>query len=192
MPLNEHVDLLGEVFVGIAAYKNKANGDAEIIYSTYSINACDNEIIDFQKTCDKWYNTIKVNAKYNPRDRTALVSREIRYYTTYKALTLCKQFVQKNNPDVPDFVFNRKLMNEVKNSEEKHISIPENKFNEELEEICADGPDCHPLSPRRLNTATYTETVKQKKLGTSNSSPIRSNNLAKTGGKRKTHRKRIY
>lgn len=176
MPLNEHVDMLGEVFIGIASYKNKPSGDSEIIYSTYSINACDNDLVDFQKTCKEWYETIKTNSKYNPRDRTALVSREIRNYTTYKALTLCKEFVQRNNPDVPDFVFNRKKMNELKNEDDKHIFIPENKFNQELDERCADGIGCHDIkSKKRINTATYSESIILKKLGNPNNDPIEPN-----------------
>jgi len=175
MPLNEHVDMLGEVFIGIASYKLKPSGDYKIIYSTYSINACDNEIVDFQKTCELWHDTIKRNVKaYNPRDRTALVSREIRNYTTYKALTLCKEFVQKYNPDVPDFVFNRKKMNEVKNEDDTHIFIPENKFNQELDKECVG--QCHDTSSKkRLNTATYTESIILKKLGNPNNEPIAPN-----------------
>lgn len=174
MPLNEHVDMLGEVFIGIASYKLKPSGDYKIIYETYSINACDNEIVDFQQTCEKWHDTIKRNAKYNPRDRTALVSREIRNYTTYKALTLCKEFVQNNNPDVPDFVFERKKMNEVKNEDDTHIFIPENKFNQELPEVCVG--TCHNTkSKKRINTATYTEKVILKKLGNPNNEPIAPN-----------------
>lgn len=177
MPLNEHVDMLGEVFIGIASYKLKPSGDYKIIYSTYSINACDNEIVNFQKTCEQWHDLIKRNAKaYNPRDRTALVSREIRNYTTYMALTLCKKFVQDNNPDVPDFVFNRKKMNEVKNEEDTHIFIPENKFNQELDVRCADSGECHNTkSKKRIDTATYTESVILKKLGNPNNEPIAPN-----------------
>ena len=174
MPLNEHVDMLGEVFIGIASYKLKPSGDYKIIYSTYSINACDNDIVDFQKTCEQWHNTIKLNEKYNPRDRTALVSREIRNYTTYKALTLCKEFVQRNEPDVPDFVFNRKKMNEVKNEDDTHIFIPENKFNQELNEECYG--QCHNIkSKKRIDTATYTESVIMKKLGNPNNEPMPPN-----------------
>jgi len=187
MPLNEHVDMLGEVFIGIAAYKTNPVGDTEIIYSTYSINACDNDLLDFQETCERWYDTIKINAKYNPRDRTALVSREIRYYTTYKALTLCKEFVLKNNPDVPDFVFNRKKMNEIKNKEEIHIFIPENKFNQLLKERCADAVDCHSDSPIRVNTATYDEKVTPKKSRSASTSPVKPSSQ---GGRRKSMKRK--
>jgi nicotinamide-nucleotide amidase len=189
MPLNEHVDMLGEVFIGIASYKKKPTGDYKIIYDTYSINACDNDIFDFQETCEKWHDTIAKNAKYNPRDRTALVSREIRNYTTYMALTLCKEFVQKNDPDVPDFVFNRKKMNEVKDADDTHIFIPENKFNQELVEDCAD--QCHNIKTKnRIDTATYTESVIMKKFGSSNNEPTLPQRTK--GGRRKTLRRRRF
>jgi nicotinamide mononucleotide (NMN) deamidase PncC len=155
MPLNEHADMLGEVFIGVAGYKTDANGKTSIIYQTTSINACDNELTDFQKTCDDWYQTIKRNSKYNPRDRTALVSREIRNYTTYRALNYCLEFVKNNNPDVPDFVLERKKKNNTTNANMNHTTIPENKFNDQLDEVCV-SKVCHDVSSsKRSNTATY-------------------------------------
>jgi len=181
MPLNEHAEMLGEVFIGVAGYKTDENGVTKIIYQTASINACDNDIVDFQNTCNDWYQTIKRNSKFNPRDRTALVSREIRYYTTHKALNMCLDFVRNHNPEVPDFVWERKRLNDTKNAVANHINIPENKFSDRMEEKCVE--DCHDVvTPKRINTATYNRLI--ERTGT-NSSP-------KIGGRRKTRKSRRY
>jgi len=164
MPLNEHVDMLGEVFIGVAGYKTDENGNTKIIYQTTSINACNNDNLNFQKTCDEWYTTINRNSKYNPRDRTALVSREIRNYTTYMALKYCLDFVKFANPEVPDFIIERKKVNANVNNRGDHTTIPENKFNEPLEIICTG--ECHDTeTPKRINTAVYSQTVKSQLIG---------------------------
>lgn len=163
MPLNEHIDMLGEVFIGVAGYKTAEDGTTKIIYETKSINACDNNIEDFEKTCEEWYQTIVRNSKYNPRERTALVSREIRYYTTHKALKFCLSFVKNNNPEVPTFVLERKRLNDSKNSNKDHRNIPGNKFNEKLTEDCVDS--CHNVvSTKRTNTATYNRVLLSRTL----------------------------
>ena len=175
MPLNDHVDMLGEVFIGIAGYAadEKNSSKTKIIHITKSINMCDNNIEAFKQTCSDWYTTIKRNAKYNPRDRTAAVSREIRLYTTYNALKLCLEFVNNNNPIVPQFVIDRKKANDVKDMSTDHITIPENKYNDSIEEICVSEPKCHNLrTPKRVNTATYPNVVLSQT----------------TGGKRKTRK----
>jgi nicotinamide mononucleotide (NMN) deamidase PncC len=159
MPLNDHVDMLGEVFIGVAGYKtDSANGTTKIIYKTTSINACSNGIIDFEKTCQAWYDTISKLHTYNPRDRTAVVSREIRNFTTATALNFCLEFVKENDPEVPNFILERKKTNEIMNHDRTHTTIPENKFNNILKDECVN--DCHDTdSPDRTNTATYPEKV---------------------------------
>lgn len=125
MPLNEHVDMLGEVFIGIAGYDEIKN----IVYITKSINACiDTENSNMKDICKKWYETIKVQNKFNSRNETAAISQEIRYYTVMKAYELCIEFINKLNPIVPDEIIERKMKNESKDKDNIHNNIPENKF----------------------------------------------------------------
>lgn len=132
MPVNEEVERLGEVFIGIAGYKN-----GNIIYSTFSINACLEEDEKFFKTsCKKWYNTIKIDNKYNPRTDTAFISQAIRYYTTQKALQLCKRFIEKYEPDIPEFIAERKNQNLKMNDKKTHISLPNSKYINNMPIVC--------------------------------------------------------
>jgi PncC family amidohydrolase len=132
MPLNEHAEMLGEVFIGIAGYNN----NNEIIYITKSINSCiETDNTGFKNRCKKWFSTIidGKNAegkytKYNERSDTATISQEIRYYTTSKALELCKDFVIKYKPICPDVIKRRKERNEEKNNNNNHTTIPKNKY----------------------------------------------------------------
>jgi nicotinamide mononucleotide (NMN) deamidase PncC len=137
MPLNNHADMVGEVFIGVAGYDSEGN----IIYSTKSINACmETEIAPFKELCKKWVSTIIRDKKYNPRDQTALMSQEIRHYTAHAALQYCLEFVKKNNPMVPEFIIERKLKNNQK-TDMKHTDIPPNKFFEPVTaDICVDDP----------------------------------------------------
>ena len=171
MPLNDHAEMVGEVFIGIAGYRTVGD-TTELIYTTKSINACiESDVEGFKSLCQVWYDTIRKNKKYNPRDRTALMSQEIRHYTTYQALKLCLEFIQKNNPVVPDFVWNRKVENEKKNASSNHKNIPANKFPDSFKEICVDNEMCvNTTTPLRVNT---------KLFATSNHS----------GGRRKTRRR---
>ena len=139
MPLNSHVDMLGEVFIGIAGY----NANDEIIYLTKSINACmETENATMKKTCRKWYSTIKDDGKYNPRDDTASVSQEIRYYTVMKAYELCIEFIRRFNPVVPDAVLERKKRNEQTDGNLQHVHIPPNKFELGGAGICMNYDRC--------------------------------------------------
>ncbi len=133
MPLNHDVDRLGEVFIGIAGYNESGN----IIYITQDINGCiDNNNCEFKKLCKKWYSVIKNNGRYNSRTDTATISKEIRLYTTYKALTLCLNFINNYNPVTPDFIINRKEINELSNDNNNHTNIPSSKYNSISKEIC--------------------------------------------------------
>jgi nicotinamide mononucleotide (NMN) deamidase PncC len=136
MPLNDHADMVGEVFIGIAGY----NSDGNIIYSTKSINTCEDTMIEsFKDLCKKWYTTIVRDKKYNPRDQTALMSQEIRHYTAHAALQYCLEFVKIHNPIIPNFVIERKNRNNEK-TEMNHTDIPPNRFSEPATEICVDDP----------------------------------------------------
>lgn len=125
MPVNENIDMLGEVFIAIAGYDEINN----IVYITKSINAClDTDNSNMRDICKKWYETIKVQNKYNSRNETAAISQEIRYYTVMKAYELCIEFINKLNPIVPDQIIERKMKNELKDADKIHNNLPENKF----------------------------------------------------------------
>jgi nicotinamide mononucleotide (NMN) deamidase PncC len=128
MPYNEQAERLGEVFIGVAGYDYNNN----IIYITKSINSCiDSNYLEFKQTCSKWFNTIIKDPTlktYNSRSDTASISQEIRYYTTYKALETCIEFIYKFDPIVPDEILERKRFNEMKINN-IHVNIPQNKFN---------------------------------------------------------------
>lgn len=166
MPLNPDADMLGEVFIGIAGYKNN-----QIIYETYAINACNESLSnEFKGVCKTWYETIKKLGKYNPRDRTALVSQYIRNYTTINALDLCLKFVKTHNPEVPDFIIDRKRTNEIQSSG-THTNIPTNKYSINLIERCVSETECvNVKTPQRVRTKT----------------------IKVDGGRRKTYKKRKY
>jgi nicotinamide mononucleotide (NMN) deamidase PncC len=135
MPLNHHVDMLGEVFIGIAGYND--NGD--IIYVTNVINMCndgENTFDSFKKTCDEWYKKITVEQTHNARTATATISKEIRYYTVYKAYQQCIKFINDHNPSVPDAILERKKQNESKSDIGIHTTIPNNKFDFGGDGIC--------------------------------------------------------
>jgi nicotinamide mononucleotide (NMN) deamidase PncC len=133
MPLNEHVDMLGEVFISIAGYDMNNN----IIFITKSINACiDTDIDNMQNICKKWYDTIKFRNRFNSRNDTASLSQEIRYYTVMKAYELCIEFIQRFEPCVPLDILKSKLRNDVKDVNNMHINIPINKYEFGGKGIC--------------------------------------------------------
>jgi len=137
MPLNEHVEMIGEVFIGIAGY----NEDGRIIYETTALNACktdDRDLNEFKKTCSEWYKTITEQKTWNPRHRTATVSQEIRYYTALKAYEQCINFIKNYNPSVPDEILQRKKINATTSSQidDIHENIPPPRFNIDDKGIC--------------------------------------------------------
>ena len=140
MPFNEHVDMIGEVFIGIAGY----NEDGNIIYETTALNACqtDDDTLEkdtlekFRQTCYDWYNTIKTRNTWNPRKRNATVSKEIRYYTALKAYEQCIDFINNYNPSIPDKILQRKKENNEKNVYDIHESIPAPRFDIDDPGIC--------------------------------------------------------
>ena len=164
MPLNDHAEMVGEVFIGIAGYRTVGD-TTEIVYTTKSINACiETDVQGFKSLCKVWYDTIRKNNKYNPRDRTALMSQEIRHYTTYEALKLCLEFIQKNNPVVPDFVWDRKKQNEQTNVNSNHKNIPENKFPDTFKEVCVDEKMCvNTNTGLRVNTKLFVSSGGRRK-----------------------------
>ena len=142
MPLNEHVEMMGEVFISVAGY----NEMGEIIFVTNSINACnDSGIGEMQSLCGKWYKTIATDKRYNSRNDTAALNQQIRYYTAFKAYELCIQFINEFNPQVPDEIKTRKEVN-LSHENKIHVNIPVNKYefggsgtctNEQIQETCA-------------------------------------------------------
>ena len=143
MPLNEHVDMIGEVFIGIAGY----NEDGKIIYETTALNACktgDDTLDKFRQTCFDWYDTIKTKNTWNPRQRTATVSKEIRYYTALKAYEQCIKFIKRYNPSVPNKILQRKEIN-AKTLNDIHESIPAPRFDIDDPGICMEFKDKQPI-----------------------------------------------
>ena len=162
MPLNSHVDMLGEVFIGIAGY----NAQNEIIYVTKSINACmETDNATMKKTCRKWFNTIKYYGKYNKRDDTASVSQEIRYYTVLKAYQMCIDFIRQINPVVPDAVLHRKQMNEQTDGAKRHHQIPPNKYELGGDGICVNYDEKCPTRGIRTDENVKLYTPSQALLG---------------------------
>lgn len=161
MPLNEHVDMLGEVFIGIAGYNEKG----EIIYETTALNMCtddNNNFSSFKETCDKWYKTIKEQNTFNKRSVTATVSKEIRYYTVRKAYQQCINFINKYDPSVPDEILERKKQNDTKSDKGIHITIPNNKFDFGGDGVCMNQP-CQLSGDRSTEkTAVYIPPTRSK------------------------------
>jgi len=98
------------------------------------MNACSESVqdTDFRALCKKWYGqidadtTLQTYAKYW---HTSAISRAIRQYTVYKALALCKEFVERFTPYAPDFVLAQKAANSQTSGDPKiHTNIPNKKF----------------------------------------------------------------
>ena len=189
MPLNEHVDMIGEVFIGIAGY----NEDGRIIYETTALNACKTDDVDlneFKKTCYDWYDTIKTHKTWNPRHRTATVSQEIRYYTALKAYEQCINFIKNYNPSVPEEILQRKKNNATTSSHDDiHADIPPPRFNIDDEGICMefkDGkpkPCTTPLDNRE--GALYVPTIELQRVKTPDSPLFRPVTHSKSPSKTK-------
>lgn len=183
MPINEDVDKLGEVFIGIAGY----NADGEIIYVTKAINMCiENNTKEFKDLCSLWYSTIadSKGKNFNSRESTARISQEIRYYTVLKAYELCMEFIAKCDPQIPDVVLKRKQTNH-KSKDNIHYDIPANKFEFGGDGKCMNHKSVNFYNACELpgirdtnNTALYTNTLK-------------NNNNNTKGGKRKRRTRKI-
>jgi len=123
-PSSEHINRLGEVFIGIAGYKS----DTEIIYITKSINACvETQNKKFKDICFKWYSKIANDPTkkiLNDRKDTLLISLLIRYYTTLMAYYFCMEFISTTKLCVPDFIKKQKKDNDYIDKNNNHINIP--------------------------------------------------------------------
>lgn len=165
MPTNWDVEKLGEVFVGVAGYqKDGDDGNVKIVYETMSMNTCDNDIDEFKKTCHNWYTKIASNEKrktFNPRPQTALISQEIRNYTTYRALNFCSTFLQNNKLIVPKFIIYRKAENKKQNTNASHRIIPASKYKGDYKEenVGEGGTPNRNKTAARVNTAQYNQIV---------------------------------
>lgn len=167
MPDPKNIDQLGEVFIGVAGYINEGNA-TKIIYNTMMMNACavDKDTLpEFRKTCKAWHKTL-TKGVYNKRSQTALISQEIRYYTTCKALEFCLQFVTDNILVVPDFVDDRKYRNSTTDHKSLHTNIPDNKYKEILDAIHVGATKYHTSSHHDSEAARY---------GNAGISPLNSN-----------------
>ena len=135
MQANSDVDKLGEVFISISGYKNN-----KMIYITKVINACV-EDPQINGKCSTWHKIIKIQNKFNKRNDTATINNLLRNYTTHSALKLCAQFIEKFDPEVPDFVTQR--INTNLNTElipaNKYKSLYENGQNQDQDQ---DQPSC--------------------------------------------------
>lgn len=119
MPYNEDKHKLGEVFIGIAGYKE----DGTIQFTSKVINACSDENYNtMQKYCKDWV-TVLDNYDFNTRKNTATISKMIRYYTVLCAYQMCIYFINKFNPVPLDAIFERRIKPDMKN-------IPDNKYTE--------------------------------------------------------------
>jgi hypothetical protein len=133
----------------------------------------ENDIVEFKNLCKTWYNTIKIDKKYNSRNSTASVSQEIRYYTTLKAYELCIEFVEKMDPKVPDAILERKIINGGKDENNIHNYIPDNKF-----EFGGIGKSMNPVIKEECRITGNRENEVIKKFTTEDET--------KKGGKRKS------
>lgn len=155
MPSRDQLNRLGELFIGVAGYKQKTGedhakattnsgneNDVEIIYETRSSSEClerhDNLGNRIKKNCQLW---IDENAtRYAPRAMTASISRLIRNYTALSAMQFAIDFLQKNKDlIVPNFVVEAKERNqETQDNLHKHLSIPPSKYplRNDIKETC--------------------------------------------------------
>jgi nicotinamide mononucleotide (NMN) deamidase PncC len=166
MPLNAHVSMLGEVFIGIAGY----NADGQIIFLTRSMNACmETDHPAMRKTCRRWFRTIADRGQYNPRSETAAVSHEIRHYTVLKAFELCAEFVERFDPSVPTEVLERKRLNEHLDERLVHHKVPPARYAFGGEGLCVNSDRTCPARGLRseeqvsLYTAERSEKGKQRR-----------------------------
>jgi len=133
MPYFEEKNRLGEVFIGIAGYRNS---DEVIIYETHVVNGCLDEKIDFSDKCKSWLRSQTVEKPYAKRSDTATVSRIIRNYTALKSIELATDFIINNDLTVPGFIKERKKLNEnIDGDGCLHNRIPDSKYPE-IKAVC--------------------------------------------------------
>jgi PncC family amidohydrolase len=83
----DNIKKLGEVFIGVAGYKNNKT----IISETKVFNFCNKN-----KYCDFWINeALKIN-NYNSIDLTSFISNYIRIKTVEMSLIMALNFINKN------------------------------------------------------------------------------------------------
>jgi nicotinamide mononucleotide (NMN) deamidase PncC len=138
MPYFDNLDRLGEVFIGIASYGMHDN-KLKILYSTYSINACnDTDENDFKNLCKTWLKSQPSVSYYPSRKDTSTINRLVRNYTAYIAMKKSVDFITENNNMLftPPFIAKRKEKNNEKKGCE-HYNIPLAKYSEPLLlEVC--------------------------------------------------------
>lgn len=143
MPTNDHANMLGEVFIGVAGY-NTNNG---IIYKSTNINAC-KDFDGLLNICRTWYGVIdKSGGKaYNEREMTSIISNIIRNYTTQQAFLFCKKFIEDHKPIVPQEVIDTKAGEEAQQGDlDRAKIIPPTKYPNRMKysRQCLSGDVCH-------------------------------------------------
>ena len=126
MPYFDHLNRLGEVFIGVAGYDK----DGNILFATRSINTClENDKSAIGEKCKAWLRVQKTPSDFAKRSDTATISLIVRLYTAHKALEMAKIFVEKSNINVPEFIKKRKTENESMPSKTcEHTNIPPPKY----------------------------------------------------------------
>jgi nicotinamide mononucleotide (NMN) deamidase PncC len=163
MPYREDALKLGEIFIGIAGYREITPNKYEIIYKTIAINNCiklDDKIkqIDkVKKVCKEWL--IHNKKAFAPRTLTSAVAIIIRTLTAYNALIECQKFIMENKLVVPNFIKEQKKLNEY-SSECIHLHIPSEKYpKKSIPIVCIDEPEKCKFSSStcRVGTAAIPE-----------------------------------
>ena len=128
MPYFEDKNRLGEVFIGIAGYRAK---DDVIIYETHVVNGCLDGGINLTDKCKSWLSSQPTKKHYAKRSDTATISRIVRNYTAVKSMELALNFITQNDLGVPEFINERKKLNEQTDSVGcLHNGIPDSKYPE--------------------------------------------------------------
>ena len=110
MPYFDHLDMLGEVFIGVAGYIGEKH-NPKIAYMTKSINACLKDQGGIKTLCDDWLKAQPDKDSYAPRSKTAAVSLFIRNFTASQAFKMCGQLVDSQKLIAPDFISRQKRAN---------------------------------------------------------------------------------
>ena len=175
MATPQHKQQIGEVFIGIAGYKNN-----EIILSTQVYNFCE----DIEKTCGQWFHDNKYKMQlvkhftsqdtngisetgknlgiqqrqiYAPSQLTEMIASYVRNKTTQEAFVLCKQFVIQNNLDIPVFINNDKIKSnttirlELSNINQNVNRLLEKSDRKNYPVICTNGDICNSASRNDAN-----------------------------------------
>lgn len=138
MPYFEDKNRLGEVFIGIAGYREK---DDVIIYETQVVNGCLDGGINLTDKCKSWLRSQPTKKHYANRSDTATISRIVRNYTAIKSMELALNFITQNDLGVPEFINERKKLNEQTDRVGcLHNGIPDSKYPE-TETICVNKRD---------------------------------------------------